>query len=165
MSQEPERLYNLEEPIVPAVEPVALAVEPETLPVVMAEPKTPVVEEVKPEVIAVVEEDAAAEKKSKGKKITPQAVSTQIADGSAVYLSKIVFESLYAKNSNSVALLQSRLVELGYVSAGDDKQGWISAGTAKALEDFKADNAVTHNLYSQEMIEAVFAGTSVKVLP
>jgi hypothetical protein len=165
MSQEPERLYNLGESIAPAVEPVALAVEPETLPVVMAEPKTPIVEEVKPEVKAVSEEVAASEKSSKGKKIAPQASSTQIADGSAVYLSKIVFESLYSRNSNSVVILQTRLVELGYTSARDDKQGWISVGTAKALEDFKSDNAVTASLYSQEMIEAVFVGTSVKVLP
>ena len=62
-------------------------------------------------------------------------------------------------------MLQIRLIELGYATAGDDKQGWISAGTAKALEDFKSDNAVASDIYSQEMIEAVFAGTSVEVLP
>lgn len=142
-------------PEVVAVEPVALAVEPETLPVVMAEPE---------EVVAVAVEEpiAPAEKKTRGKK---SLVGSQIADGTSVYLSKVVFESEYAKNSNSVAVLQIRLSELGYITAGDDKQGWISAGTAQALEEFKSDNAVEADLYSEELIKAVFAGTSVQVLP
>lgn len=163
MSQEPERLYEMEEP-------KALAVEPETLPVVMAEPapeenravghstmkaEEPVV--VEP---AAVEEPAAV--KPKGKK---SVVGSQIADGTSVYLSKIVFESLYSKNSNSVAVLQERLIELGHVTAGDDKRGWISVGTAQALEDFKKASAVEAGLYSEELIKAVFAGTSVQVLP
>ena len=162
MSQEPERLYEMEEP-------KALAAEPETLPVVMAEPapemvkvEEPVAIVVEPEVVAVEEQIAPTDKKTRGKK---SVVGSQIADGTSVYLSKVVFESEYARNSNSVAVLQIRLIELGYATAGDDKQGWISAGTAKALEDFKSDNAVASDIYSQEMIEAVFAGTSVEVLP
>jgi hypothetical protein len=162
MSQEPERLYQMEEP-------KALAVEPETLPVVMAEPapemvkvEEPVAIVVEPEVVAVEEPGAAAEKKNRGKK---SVVGSQIADGTSVYLSKIVFESLYSKNSNSVAVLQERLIELGHVTAGDDKRGWISVGTAQALEDFKSDSAVKAGLYSEELIKAVFAGTSVEVLP
>lgn len=145
-----------------AEEPVALAVEPETLPVVMAEPEPEENRAIEHSTMKEEEPIAPADKKTRGKK---SLVGSQIADGTSVYLSKIVFESDYAKNSNSVAVLQARLTELGYITAGDDKQGWISAGTAKALEDFKSDNAVEADLYSEELIKAVFAGTSVQVLP
>lgn len=149
-------------PEVVAVEPVALAVEPETLPVVMAEPEP---EQNRADEHAYMKEEepiAAAPEKKRGKK---SEVGSQIADGTSVYLSKVVFESDYAKNSNSVAVLQARLIELGYVTAGDDKRGWISAGTAQALAEFKSDNAVEADLYSEELIKSVFAGTSVQVLP
>ncbi len=148
------------EVVVVAEEPVALAVEPETLPVVIAEPDPIVVAE--PDLIV---EDAAP-KKSKGKKSASTAfVPTQLADGTAVYMSKMVFQSEYEQNSNSVRAVQSRLMELGYVTAGDDKQGWISAGTAEALENFKNDNDLEVGMLDEELVKALFSGTSVKVLP
>lgn len=154
MSQESERLYEMEEP-------EALAVEPETLPVVMAEPEY-AVSEPEPELIVVEQPITLAPEKKRGKNSAP---GSQIPDGTSIHLSKIVFESQYARNSISVSILQQRLTELGYASAGDDKRGWISDGTVQALEEFKKDNAVSENLYSEELIKAVFAGTSVQVLP
>jgi len=69
-------------------EPKALAVEPETLPVVMAEPapemvkvEEPVAIVVEPEVVAVEEQIAPTDKKTRGKK---SVVGSQIADGTSV---------------------------------------------------------------------------------
>jgi hypothetical protein len=153
------------EPVIPVVEePVALAVEPETLPTVFAEP------EVEPQVVAVIEEvapiveaPAADQKKTKGKNSRS---ASELAAGSEVLLSKVVFESKYAKNSGSVRSVQTRLMELGYTSAGDDRHGWISDGTAKALAEFVADSGLgAHNLYAEDVINALFEGTGVVVLP
>jgi peptidoglycan hydrolase-like protein with peptidoglycan-binding domain len=145
------------EPVIPAVveEPTALAVEPETLPTVFAEPE--------PEVIAIVEVPAADPKKAKGKNTRS---ASSLAAGSEVLLSKVVFESKFAKNSDSVRSVQTRLIELGYTSAGDDRQGWISDGTASALAAFVADSGLeAHKLYAEDTINALFEGTGVVVLP
>jgi hypothetical protein len=143
-------------------EPIALAVEPETLPTVIAEPEPkviPVVEEPAP----IAEAPAADQKKTKGKNSRS---ASSLAAGSEVLLSKVVFESKFAKNSGSVRSVQTRLMELGYTSAGDDRQGWISDGTASALAEFVADSHLgADNIYSQEVIDALFEGTGVVVLP
>lgn len=155
--------WEREAPAVVVVEePVALAVEPETLPVVMAEPTPEENRAVEHSTMEVEEPAVVAPEKKRGKKSAP---GSQIPDGTSVHLSKIVFESEYARNSISVSMLQQRLTELGYASAGDDRRGWISVGTAQALENFKSDNAVEFGLYSEELIKAVFEGTSVEVLP
>jgi hypothetical protein len=141
-----------ERPAVAPSAPIAFAVEPETLPVVVADPD-PVAEE-------------AAPKKSKGKKSASTAfVPTNLGDGTAVYMSKMVYQSAFEQNSNSVRSVQTRLIELGYITAGDDKQGWISTATAEALENFKNDNDLEVGMLDEELVKALFEGTSVKVLP
>jgi hypothetical protein len=128
-------------------------------------------------VVAAVEEVVAAEeapkpaapaKRNKGKKVdaSAPAIPTELEEGTAVLLSKLVFEAIGEHNSNSVRALQIRLIELGYITAGDDKQGWISAGTAEALTDYKADtNIEAESLYAEDLVKSLFAGTSVQVLP
>jgi hypothetical protein len=151
-------------PVIPAVieEPVALAVEPETLPTVFAEPEPKVVVAVE-EPAAIVDAPAADQKKTKGKNSRS---ASSLAAGSEVLLSKVVFESRFAKNSGSVRSVQTRLIELGYPSAGDDRQGWISDGTASALAAFVADSGLgADNLYAEDVINALFEGTGVVVLP
>jgi hypothetical protein len=154
-------------PVTPVAEPVALAVEPETLPTVFAEPEP---EEnraihgstMKAEAPAAEAEGSAAAK-TKGKNSRSD---SQLAAGSEVLLSKIVFESKFAKNSGSVKTVQTRLIELGYTSAGDDRQGWISDGTANALAEFVADSKIeAHSIYAEVVINALFVGTGVVVLP
>lgn len=166
--------WEREAPAVVVEEPVALAVEPETLPTVMAELEPEenralghstmmAMAEPDPVVVAVAD---PAPKKGKGKKsATSSSVPTQLADGTVVLMSKMVFQSEFEKNSNSVRAVQSRLIELGYITAGDDKQGWISVATAEALENFKSDNELEVGILDEELIKALFAGTSVEVLP
>ncbi len=142
------------------VEPVAVAVEPETIPVVMAA----AVEEAAPAVEAA---PVVAAKRNKGKKSSTSAViPTEIEEGSVVLLSKLVFQSNTEQNSNSVRVLQARLMEHGYITAGDDKPGWVSTGTAEALEDYKKDNGIeADSIYAEDVIKSLFVGTSVQVLP
>lgn len=152
------------EPVIPVVveEPIALAVEPTTLPTVFAEPE--------PEVVAVIEEPApiveapaADQKKTKGKNSRS---ASSLAAGSEVLLSKVVFESKFNRNSASVKAVQTRLLELGYANAGADRQGWISEGTASALAEFAAESGIeAHNIYTQDLLNALFEGTGVVVLP
>jgi hypothetical protein len=82
----------------------------------------------------------------------------------AVYASKLVYESLYERNSRSVGLTQVRLIELEYMSAGEDRRGWLSAGTKEALEAFMADKKLTGNYSDLEVLEVLFQGTPVEVL-
>jgi hypothetical protein len=143
-------------------EPVAVAEEPVIEPVVAAV----VVEEV----VAAEEapKPAAPAKRNKGKKVdaAAPAIPTELEEGTAVLLSKLVFESIGEHNSDSVRALQIRLIELGYITAGDDKQGWISAGTVEALTDYKTDiNIEADSLYAEDLIKSLFTGTSVQVLP
>lgn len=95
---------------------------------------------------------------------TSGAVPTVIPEGLKVELSKVVFESLYERNSRSVGLIQIRLIELGYMSAGADKRGWLSVGTRQALEEL-AKKKKTGNYDSEETIRAVFKGTPVTLIP
>lgn len=143
-------------------EPVALAVEPETLPTVMAEPEPEVIPVVE-EPVQIVEAPAADLKKTKGKK---SGSASQLAAGSEVHLSKVVFESRFSRNSESVKLIQARLIELGYTSAGDDRQGWISDNTANALAEFASESGIEALHPTDEVvITALFDGTGVVVLP
>lgn len=151
--------------------PVTAAAEPEV--VVEETPVEPVVvvEEATPEPVAaepVVEEAAVVKpaKRNKSKKVAAtDIIATELPEGTVVLLSKLVFES-NEQNSNSVRALQTRLFELGYITAGDDKQGWISLGTVEALEDYVKDSSIeADSIYSKEVIESLFIGTPVQVLP
>jgi hypothetical protein len=62
-----------------------------------------------------------------------------------------------------VGLTQIRLVELGYVSAGSDRRGWLSTGTKQALEDFAKDKTLTGEYNSDAVLRALFQRTPVTV--
>ena len=98
-------------------------------------------------------------------KKSDEVVPTVIPEDTQVELSKFVFESLFERNSRSVGLTQIRLLELGYVSAGSDKRGWLSTGTKQALEDFSSDKGITADYASEEVLSAVFEGTPVTLVP
>jgi len=89
---------------------------------------------------------------------------TRLTQDLTVVCEKIVFESLFERNSRSVGLTQIRLIELGYLSAGADRRGWLSNGTKEALEAFMADKGLTGKFLAPEVIRAVFAKTPVTVI-
>jgi peptidoglycan hydrolase-like protein with peptidoglycan-binding domain len=135
-------------------EPVALAVEPVTIPAVVAEAKPEPVKE--PEVVVKKEAAAAAPAASEGKKLAGAGVYVQLA--ALVHGSR-------AKNSRSVASVQSRLIELGFSEAGNDKRGSFGDSTLEALTAFHKDSKVKADACTDEpVIVALFKGTAVEVI-
>jgi peptidoglycan hydrolase-like protein with peptidoglycan-binding domain len=131
-------------------EPVALAVEPETIPAVVVEAKPEVIEKKEPEAVAA---PAAV---VEGKKLAGAGVFVQ--------LSALVHGSR-AKNSRSVASVQSRLIELGFSDAGNDKRGTFGDSTLEALTAFHKDSKVKADSCTEEaVIVALFKGTAVEVI-
>jgi hypothetical protein len=58
------------------------------------------------------------------------------------------------------------LAELGYLSANDDKRGFLSAGTLQAIQEFAKDNKLeADNLKDEKLVSAIFAGTPVSITP
>lgn len=123
---------------------------------------------------APIEEEAVVEKeeelavpskpKAKAKRDT-HPVATQLnVDGLSVSQEKIVFESLFERNSRTVGLIQIRLIELGYMSAGGDKRGWFSAGTKEALDNFMKDNGLSGGYSDRETLDSLFSGTKVEIV-
>jgi hypothetical protein len=135
-----------EEPVVPVeehgVEEVVVAVEP--TPEVVVEPTPAAVEEV-----------------AKSKNEEPAAASG--LEEKVVHTSALVFKA-NSHNSVSVGLVQERLVELGFGIASSDKYGWLCEGTMKALAEFANTSVEEVNLKDASVIEALFAGTQVKVI-
>jgi hypothetical protein len=114
--------------------------------------------------VEVVEEPVAVaapveEAKSKNDAPAPSKLS---ASKKVVSLSKLVFESK-SRNSASVSLVQVRLVELGFLDAGSDKYGWLSAGTMKSLAQFAKTSVEKVNAQDEKLISRLFEGTSVEV--
>jgi hypothetical protein len=128
------------------------------------EPETETETEYTPTDTAPVEPAPREDKPKKSAAVSDETVVTTIPEGLKVELSKVVFQSLYERNSRSVGLIQIRLIELGYLSAGADKRGYLSVGTKKALEEY-ADKKKTGNFNSEENIKSVFQGTPVTVVP
>jgi hypothetical protein len=141
-------------------EPVALAVEPVTIPAVVVEAKPEPVKE--PEVVVKKEAPAApapsapAVAASEGKKLAGAGVFVQLA---------ALKHGSRAKNSRSVASVQSRLIELGFSDAGDDKRGSFGDSTLQALTAFHKDSKVKADACTDELvIVALFKGTAVEVI-
>jgi hypothetical protein len=136
-------------------EPVALAVEPTTIPAVVVEAKPEPVKE--PEVVVMEEAPApAAVAASEGKKLAGAGVFVQLS---------ALKHNSRAKNSRSVASVQSRLIELGFASAGDDKRGTFGDSTLEALCEFHKDSKVKADACTDEpVIVALFKGTAVEVI-
>jgi len=111
-------------------------------------------------------EELKSKKPAPAKKApAPAKPKSIIPDGVQVELSKLVFESIFERNSRSVGLTQLRLIELGYMSAGSDKRGWLSSGTKDALESFASDNGNVGDYNGEENIIALFADTAATIVP
>ncbi len=156
-------IENTQEPVAveptPAFESVEVIHTPAPTPAPMTiheEPKAPEAEVVE-EPVAV----AAPVEEAKSKNDAP-APSKLAASKKIVSLSKLVFESK-SRNSVSVGLVQFRLVELGFLDAGSDKYGWLSAGTMKSLAQFAKTTVEKVNAQDEKLISRLFEGTSVEV--
>jgi hypothetical protein len=136
-------------------EPIALAVEPKTIPAVVVEAKPEPVKE--PEVVAKKEAAASAPAvASEGKKLAGAGVFVQLS---------ALKHGSRAKNSRSVASVQSRLIELGFSDAGEDKRGTFGDSTLEALCAFHKDSKVkADNCTDELVIVALFKGTAVEVI-
>lgn len=100
----------------------------------------------------------------------PKKKAAKSAEGSvawsqdmSVSVSKLVYESLFERNSRSVGLVQIRLVELGYMTAGADRRGWLSAGTKEALEAYAKDNKIESAYNTDAVVRSLFAKTPVTI--
>lgn len=126
------------------------------------------------EVVYVAPEEAAVEEtitKSKKPMVAATAVEPEVVyvapeplvSGAEVLLSSLKFES-YSHNSLSVALVQERLIELGFDDAGSDNRGWLSVGTKKALALYAGLSEDAVAVDDAELIKKLFAGTAVTIL-
>lgn len=118
-----------------------------------------------PEVVvapaAAADPGAVEGKKSKSRSAVPSAL------GSNVF---VQMQALVCcggtKNSGSVASVQTRLLELGYVQAGDEKRGYFGVNTCSALKEFQKDSKIeSEDCADLDTITALFEGTKVEVLP
>ena len=133
-----------------------------------------VVPEAAAEVVEVIEEEVFPAQPVKSKKVEHADVVQAFAQAAwvgqvpditdEVHVSSMVFES-NSRNSLSVAQLQIRLGVMGYSDSSTDPLGWFSEGTRKALRDFQtfAGLPITGDA-DEKTLEAVFTGTSVKVV-
>jgi peptidoglycan hydrolase-like protein with peptidoglycan-binding domain len=137
--------------------PFALAVEPETIPAVVVEAKPEPVKQ--PEVVVKKEEAPVVEAPApvvEGKKLAGSGVFIQLS--ALVHGSRV-------KNSRSVASVQSRLIELGFSDAGNDKRGTFGDATLEALTEFQKDSKIKADACTSEsVIVALFKGTAVEVI-
>lgn len=69
-----------------------------------------------------------------------------------------------SRNSASVKIVQERLMELGFMSAGADRPGWLSTGTHEALGKFcGCDQIAGCTKHKNTLIHDLFKGTNVVV--
>lgn len=87
------------------------------------------------------------------------------ASGVAVKLSALVY-SPKRKNSESVAVLQKRLSDVGYAGARADLRGWFHDNTRAALTKWQTEHdlEVTGTCEFEDM-RYLFDGTDVEILP
>lgn len=115
-------------------------------------------------VVPVVEPEPPKVKKRTAKKVVGEGIPW--SEDMDVSMSKMVFESLFERNSRSVGLVQLRLVELDYALAGADKRGWLSHNTKEALTSFASDSGVEAlDPMDESVIQALFEGTPVRIVP
>ena len=110
-----------------------------------------------------VEEASVVPEKKKAAKSESDEGSVAWSQDMTISISKLVYESLFERNSRSVGLTQIRLIELGYMSAGTDRRGWLSAGTKEALEQYAKDNNIAGEYNTEAVVRALFARTPVTV--
>ena len=158
-------------PLLGSIEPAsAPAVEPILEPVVEAEPIDDAVEpkaEPKPLPVRVtvpVAVDIDAVKDSLPEPAGPAVVGNGEVD--EVRLSACVYKNVNAQKSLTVYHLQRRLVELGFVEADLDKQGYYGGPTKLAVRNFQASNKLeATGIMDAVTFKAVFKGDpNVKVI-
>jgi hypothetical protein len=69
----------------------------------------------------------------------------------------------FQHNSSSSALIQERLIELGFTDAGLDNRGHMSNNTVKALAKFDGSD-LNNYLLSESTIKNLFEDTAVEVV-
>lgn len=125
------------------------------------------------EVVSTSAEPEAAEASAKSKKspaaaaVEPEVVyvppvSSASSVAGVVYLSRLAFES-DAQNSVSVAMVQERLIELGFSDAGNDLRGWLREPTRKALALYAGLSEEDVVVNDRNLIEKLFKGLDVVV--
>ena len=149
-----ENFEVVEEQIAPAPEVELEVVVEEPEPVVEEVVYTPAPEvevEIEPAVV-VVEEVVHTP--------APEVLSTE---RDTVVLSKLSLASK-EKKSKTVALVQNRLIGLGFVQAGEDNIGTFGVNTAKALADYAGCEVIGCDFTDETMIKTLFSGTAVEVI-
>jgi hypothetical protein len=126
----------------PQKEVVNTPAEPEAAAEVAKSKKSPAAAAVEPEVV----------------RVAPASSASSVAG--VVLLSSLKFES-NSLNSLSVALVQERLIELGFYDAGSDNRGWLSEGTRKALALYAGLSEDAVAVDDADLIKKLFAGTAV----
>jgi peptidoglycan hydrolase-like protein with peptidoglycan-binding domain len=103
---------------------------------------------------------AVTKQQKRGSK--PEQQVSHVVSGNAtddVYLDRCVYENKYARKSLTIHHVQRRLVELGYHTAGSDKDGWYSEFTAVAVSAFQKDRSLAGDGgMNSETFIALFAG-------
>ncbi len=122
----------------PAVEP-----EPVVEPIAVVEEPAPAVE---PEPVVKSKKNTAPSSKLEG------IVSISILKTHASH-----------HNSASSALIQERLIELGFTDAGLDNRGHMSSNTVKALASFDGSDPKTY-LPAEATVRKLFEGTAVEIV-
>ena len=130
-----------------------LVAEPEVAEV--AEPEVLVAAEPEPEPEPAVEAKPKAKAKAKAEAEAEVSVS----------VSALVYRPIMG-NSQSVAVMQARLSELGFAAARGDIRGWFYNNTRKAVSEWQAENKrdVT-GAVSADDARVMFLGTKVVVRP
>jgi peptidoglycan hydrolase-like protein with peptidoglycan-binding domain len=109
----------------------------------------------------------AAPRKKKGRAPKALSVESSIFAGTVIYMSALDHTSL-AKNSSSVAAVQTRLAELGHESVGNDRRGHLGPHTVEAVREFQYTAKLLvedDELLNHETVLALFEGLDVVVLP
>jgi peptidoglycan hydrolase-like protein with peptidoglycan-binding domain len=76
-----------------------------------------------------------------------------------VYLSSCVYKNLHSRKSLTVHHLQRRLVELGYVEAARDRDGYYGDLTKYAIAKFQAANGINGDgSIDSETFQLIFKG-------
>lgn len=111
----------------------------------------------------VVEESPRKKERVAQQPARKRTVATALPNPTYVSLKALIYLAV-ARNSVSVAAVQTRLLELDYTDAGGEKQGWFGPRTYEALLAFQADEGIDEEYCAgEETIVALFAGTHVEV--
>ncbi len=150
--------------------PVAQVKNPEQVQPAATESVVFAVAAVEPEVVSTPVAAAAPAKRNKSKKMGADfsSVPSELGSDVTVSLQRLVFENIYSQNSASVIAVQKRLIECGFITAGDDNLGYMTVGTREALQDFVKELAVEAvddaGLVTEDVIKSLFLGTPVAVI-